>query len=260
MCMPQLEITVVHPSGHLKQSNNFRVKFKFGKFGFYGGSSFYSALEIGDGIFPGYSTRLAHFRGLALPSDVISISTTSLVKSNRTIYPTSPKTWHITYNLSMILWIYIQTLKITPFSSPFAGHYFIDHESQLTITKDDINTTYGVGDNSPDWTFNSSKGFRINFEFQRFSFYWSSSYYSALEIGDGLTRGTETRLAHFRGLDKPNDVTSISNAAWMRVYAPYLFPNLAFPYKTFWLTGIWKYSVLRIKYAAIIKKQNYQIQ
>ena len=91
----------------------------------------------------------------------------------------------------------------------------------MTINKDDVYAAYRGGDYLPDWTFNTEEGFRIYFEFEQFSFYWSSNYYSALEIGDGATRGAETRLAHFRGLDKPSNVTSVSNAAWMKVYDPY---------------------------------------
>ena len=63
--------------------------------------------------------------------------------------------------------------------------------------------------------------FRIRFHFDEFHFNESIGYHSALEIGDGLIRGTGTRLAHFRGSEVPMDVTSVSNAAWMQVYDPY---------------------------------------
>ena len=51
-------------------------------------------------------------------------------------------------------------------SLPFSGHYFIAQESPMTITKDDVYTAHRGGDYIPDWTFNSSKDFRIKFEYQ----------------------------------------------------------------------------------------------
>ena len=109
---------------------------------------------------------------------------------------------------------------------PVLGLYLIDPDTSVTINKNDVYTAYRGGNTtSPEWIFETTSGFRIQFEFEQFTFYWSTSYYSALEIGDGVTRGAETRLVHFRGLDKPSDVTSVSNAAWMRVYAPYNFRN-----------------------------------
>ena len=84
-----------------------------------------------------------------------------------------------------------------------------------------MSEAYSNGDYLPDWRFNTSTGFRIRFHFNEFHFYESIGYHSALEIGDGLIRGTGTRLAHFRGSEVPMDVTSVSNAAWMQVYDPY---------------------------------------
>ena len=51
-----------------------------------------------------------------------------------------------------------------------------------------------------------------------FDFYWGSNHYSALEIGDGLDPGNRSRLTHFRGLFLPDDVTSVSNSAWIIIY------------------------------------------
>ena len=56
--------------------------------------------------------------------------------------------------------------------------------------------------------------------FHDFGFYWSTSLVSYLEIGDGLTPGLSSRLAHFRGLNVPSDVLSVSHSAWMKVYNP----------------------------------------
>ena len=92
----------------------------------------------------------------------------------------------------------------------------------MEISKDDVYEAQRSGDYIPEWTFNTSAGYRIRFEFQYFSFYWSSSNYSALEIGDGLTRGADTRLVHFRGLYLPSNVTSVSSSAWIRVYGSFV--------------------------------------
>ena len=54
-----------------------RIQFTFSKFGFYWSSNYHSSLEIGDGLVPGDSSRLAVFRGLDLPSGVMSVSSSA---------------------------------------------------------------------------------------------------------------------------------------------------------------------------------------
>ena len=101
----------------------------------------------------------------------------------------------------------------------FVGYHFLEPNSSINISEADLNATNTSYDDSKlHWTFNTALGFRIMFKFQTFSLYWSSNYYSALEIGDGVEIRPETRLAHFRGLDVPDDVVSVSNAAWITIY------------------------------------------
>ena len=103
----------------------------------------------------------------------------------------------------------------------FLGHRFVDPEIPVTVDKSDVYEAYRSDNFLPTWTFNTSIGYRIQFQFEKFSSYWSSNYFSALEIGDGLDVKASTRLAHFRGLDMPSNVTSVSNEAWMKVHDPY---------------------------------------
>ena len=84
------------------------------------------------------------------------------------------------------------------------------------ILRSDVNKSQDLS----QWRFETSTGYRIRFIFHDFSLYWSSGYYSALEIGDGISPGISSKLAHFRGLDEPSDVTSISDRAWMTIYDP----------------------------------------
>ena len=41
-----------------------------------------------------------------------------------------------------------------------------------------------------------------------------------MEIGDGLSTSEETRLTRFTGNISPNDVTSVSNSAWIYIESP----------------------------------------
>ena len=63
-------------------------------------------------------------------------------------------------------------------------------------------------------TFNSLQDFRIRITFDHFSFENIDEY---LEIGDGTTVEETTRLAHLTGIDLPSNVTSVSNAIWIRI-------------------------------------------
>ena len=85
---------------------------------------------------------------------------------------------------------------------------------------------YQLNEYLPVWTFNTSEHYRIRFSFQTFSFYWNNYDYNLLDIGDGLQEDDDsTRLATFGGRDLPSDVTSVSNAAWLKVNKPYGFHN-----------------------------------
>ena len=111
----------------------------------------------------------------------------------------------------------------------YAGHFFLDKNIKITINKSDVYDAYRNGSHVPEWTFSAPENFRVSFVFAKFRFYGGSSYHSAMDIGDGLSREIETRLVHFSGLTLPSDVKSVSNSAWLKVYAPYTIPfqNLA---------------------------------
>ena len=100
----------------------------------------------------------------------------------------------------------------------FAGHHKIECDRDIVIVRSDINKNEHSSQSR--WTFQTSTGCRIRFKFHEFGFYWSSRYYSALEIGDGISPGISSRLVHFRGLQLPSGVTSVSHGAWMIVYDP----------------------------------------
>ena len=106
-----------------------------------------------------------------------------------------------------------------------AGHYNIEAHGSIGILKSDVQSNF---DNT-SWTFRTSAGSRIRFRFHDFGFYWSSEFISYLEIGDGLSPGLSSRLAHFRGLTVPSDVLSVSHSAWMKVYHPVLDRITPFP-------------------------------
>ena len=65
------------------------------------------------------------------------------------------------------------------------------------------------------WTLNTSQHHqqqRVGIVFMEFNLSKSDEY---IEVGDGLIIGENTRLAHFTGNYIPDDVTSISSAAWI---------------------------------------------
>ena len=78
------------------------------------------------------------------------------------------------------------------------GHYFLDVNASLTISKSDLNAS-SYDNKCNFWTFNAIVGQRVMFKFHEFGLYWSSNFVSALEIGDGLEPGEPSRLAHFKG-------------------------------------------------------------
>ena len=62
-------------------SNDRRIKFHFTQFStYYGSSSYHEYVEIGDGMETGLETRLAHFAGRTLPSNVTSVSNSAWLK------------------------------------------------------------------------------------------------------------------------------------------------------------------------------------
>ena len=65
------------------------------------------------------------------------------------------------------------------------------------------------------WTFTTNSDQRIQISFQ----YFHLNEHEYVEIGDGLVKGKETRLAHFIRNYLPSNVTSVSNSAWIYVEA-----------------------------------------
>ena len=63
-----------------RSTDGRRIRFTFNKFGLFWSSNHQCTLEIGDGANPGRQSRLAHFRGLAVPNDVISVSSSAWVE------------------------------------------------------------------------------------------------------------------------------------------------------------------------------------
>ena len=73
------------------------------------------------------------------------------------------------------------------------------------------------GTTFPEFVFEAPRGLRVRFAFYQFAFDGPEEY---MEIGEGLVAGEETRLARFSGRDVPSDVTSVSNATWIRINTP----------------------------------------
>ena len=91
----------------------------------------------------------------------------------------------------------------------------------MEISREDLMTAYQTNNYLPIWTFNTSEGYRIRITFTELSFYWNNYDYNLLDIGDGLNQDDDTRLATFGGRAIPSNVTSVSNAAWLKVNEPY---------------------------------------
>ena len=91
-----------------------------------------------------------------------------------------------------------------------------DKTSTMISSNDIFHTLPSDTSNSvfPVLTFNATTGFRIKLTFQRFVFNGSNEW---LEIGDGLESSEDRRLARFSGTDLPWEVTSVSNAAWIKI-------------------------------------------
>ena len=69
----------------------------------------------------------------------------------------------------------------------------------------------------PQFTYNTSQHLRISVTFQESQCADPIEY---VEIGDGNVIGEETRLAHLTGTNLSINITSISNAMWIRIRVP----------------------------------------
>ena len=97
-------------------------------------------------------------------------------------------------------------------------HLKVNNTDALTASTDNIFSSLSEFTTCVSWylwTFTSSSNLRIQISFGYFDF----KGHEYLEIGDGLIKENETRLAHFSGAALPNNVTSLSNSAWMYIAA-----------------------------------------
>ena len=98
-------------------------------------------------------------------------------------------------------------------------HYFVNESVPVNLSSNDLVTTLPCAGNCetmPSWTFSTAPDLKIRITFSQFRFVDGNGYW---EIGDGKIIGKATKLAHFMGYDLPNDVTSVTNAAWIKVHA-----------------------------------------
>ena len=92
------------------------------------------------------------------------------------------------------------------------GHYDVSEES-IILSSNNLSS----GDKNHVWTFRANTNQRINFHFPKYFF-----SFNVYEIGDGMNKSSPTRLARFKGIDYPSNVTSVSNCAWFSVDVLYL--------------------------------------
>ena len=98
-----------------------------------------------------------------------------------------------------------------------SGHYFLQDGSPVLLTSPQIfHRTANAG--RPTWTFMSQPNFRIHFRFQDYNGSLFSCRFCCVSIGDGLELIKSTTLAYFCRMATPSNVTSITNAAWLRVF------------------------------------------
>ena len=100
------------------------------------------------------------------------------------------------------------------------GHFHINDNSSLPISSHEFMKTISNSGDCLRWhilTVNTSSGYQVRLSFNEPIFGNREVY---LEIGDGLVHGAETRLTRFYGSTLPNDVRSVSNAAWINIISP----------------------------------------
>ena len=97
------------------------------------------------------------------------------------------------------------------------GHFHINDNTSLQISSHDFVKSISNSGGCLKWhdlTVSTSSGYQVRISFNEPVFGNRDEY---LEIGDGLIQGKETRLARFNGSTLPNDVISVSNAAWINI-------------------------------------------
>ena len=99
-------------------------------------------------------------------------------------------------------------------------HHHIERNTSFNVSTVDFANTLTCTTKCITWprlTYNTSQHLRISVTFQEFEFADPNEY---VEIGDGTVIQEDTRLAHLTGTYLPSDVTSISNAMWIRLRVP----------------------------------------
>ena len=76
------------------------------------------------------------------------------------------------------------------------------------------------------WTFETYVEYNIRIEFEKFGLQDAGHEY--VELGDGLEKTEATKLAHFTGSNPPQNVTSVSNSAW--VFLAFVYDNITSPF------------------------------
>ena len=102
----------------------------------------------------------------------------------------------------------------------FSGNYFLHYDASIIIQKHHIYRSKERGESGyewghdPEWTFNTTIYFKIGFNFV--DYYCYSSSYCSVKIGDGSVVEESVLLDHTAS-SAPNNVTSSSNTAWLKV-------------------------------------------
>ena len=96
----------------------------------------------------------------------------------------------------------------------WVGYYYFSDRRSYEVVTEDIKDAFITQDFTPTWAFHTLRNHRIRFKFHHMYFDDRSVH---LEIGDGVRPGISTRLVVFYDITLPDDVISISNAAWLRV-------------------------------------------
>ena len=117
----------------------------------------------------------------------------------------------------------------------FSANYDLNIGDQITISSSDINETRYKHGSTATWMFNTSVELRIRVVFVRFNLRDPVDF---IDIGDGPLVDEEgvrfkdnqsksfSMLASFSGNERPANVTSLCNAAWVRLRAGKLFSKL----------------------------------
>ena len=98
-------------------------------------------------------------------------------------------------------------------------HFILTDTDVIPLSINDIFATYPVVPHCVYrylWTFTTNGDLLIQIKFQEFDL----KGHGCMEIGDGLSKREETRLTRFIGNILPNDVTSVSNSAWIYIESP----------------------------------------